>query len=42
MIVPDEVTGEPVFATQLNEEEYPVLNNNASAGLGTRGARGKA
>ena len=31
VIVPDEVTGEPVFATQLNEEEYPIFNKNMSS-----------
>ena len=43
VIVPDAVTGEPVFATQLDEDSYPGMNNNSSrAGRqGTRGTRGE-
>ena len=39
VIVPDEITGEPVFATQLNEDEYPMFNKNMSSShpMETRG-----
>ena len=42
VLVPDEVTGEQVFATQLDEDDYPGINNNTSRARrqGTRSNRG--
>ena len=42
--MPDEFTGEEVFATQLNEEEYPGLHRNDGKGQQDRSKsrKGKA
>ena len=39
--IPDEFTGEEVFATQLNEEEYPGLNRDRKDGIVHTAGKGR-